>query len=308
MMVNCPKCNLLQPKDQYCANCGVNMETWQPPAKPLWKKVLGNWMVQLSLLFVVIFAIVLRDNISQTTDSDNEVAEASVESWSAPSPPPAPSTTSTPPAPKESPSTQRAAALREKQESPSQVNESAEQDRALEKKASLRVMLVTRALIERLSQASQRQGESAMLIPRNELDKILNQGRRDFQLMGAMTQRFEWDQNSLLFVGEEDLETGLNLGFYMQINVNRESNRDLAQIEARHWSLLQLSGEPTAANLIDLRLPKETALLVLDLNSHELDFSQEERTLFEASQRLRQLNEASFIEGLSEIALILLVE
>jgi hypothetical protein len=35
MLVNCPKCGFSQPKDQYCANCGVNMQQFKPKAPSL---------------------------------------------------------------------------------------------------------------------------------------------------------------------------------------------------------------------------------------------------------------------------------
>lgn len=35
MLVNCPKCGFSQPKDQYCANCGVDMQQFKPKAPSL---------------------------------------------------------------------------------------------------------------------------------------------------------------------------------------------------------------------------------------------------------------------------------
>lgn len=53
MLVNCPKCGFQQPIDKYCAQCGVDMETFKPAAPPLFQRIFGNTIVQLSLLVVV---------------------------------------------------------------------------------------------------------------------------------------------------------------------------------------------------------------------------------------------------------------
>lgn len=56
MMVNCPKCGFSQPKDQYCAKCGVDMVAYRPAEKPLVAKVIGNTFFQLLLLVALIGA------------------------------------------------------------------------------------------------------------------------------------------------------------------------------------------------------------------------------------------------------------
>ncbi|KHD89195.1 MAG: hypothetical protein OM95_05110 [Bdellovibrio sp. ArHS] len=53
MLINCPRCGFQQPKDKYCAQCGVDMESFKPATPPLWKRVFGNPLIQLSLLVVI---------------------------------------------------------------------------------------------------------------------------------------------------------------------------------------------------------------------------------------------------------------
>ncbi len=55
-MVNCPKCNFTQPKDQFCANCGIDMGTYRPVQAPLASRLLKNWIFQFSLF---VFAVVV---------------------------------------------------------------------------------------------------------------------------------------------------------------------------------------------------------------------------------------------------------
>lgn len=49
MLVNCPKCNFSQPKDTYCANCGIEMDAYRPEKKPIFKVLLKNPLTHLVL-------------------------------------------------------------------------------------------------------------------------------------------------------------------------------------------------------------------------------------------------------------------
>jgi hypothetical protein len=53
MLVTCPKCGFNQPKDRYCANCGVNMETFHKKEPSLSEKILAG-----PLPFIIVLAII----------------------------------------------------------------------------------------------------------------------------------------------------------------------------------------------------------------------------------------------------------
>ena len=53
MLINCPRCGFQQPKDKYCAQCGVDIESFKPVTPPAWKRFLGSPLTQLSLLVIV---------------------------------------------------------------------------------------------------------------------------------------------------------------------------------------------------------------------------------------------------------------
>lgn len=53
MLINCPRCGFSQPNDKYCAQCGVDMETYRPAEKSFSKKLFGNTVVQLAALLIV---------------------------------------------------------------------------------------------------------------------------------------------------------------------------------------------------------------------------------------------------------------
>ena len=42
MLVNCPKCGFSQPQDQYCANCGVNMQQFKPKEPSLLFRLISS--------------------------------------------------------------------------------------------------------------------------------------------------------------------------------------------------------------------------------------------------------------------------
>lgn len=54
MLVKCPRCGFSQPKDQYCAQCGVDMVTYKPPKVSPFKKYSKDPVVYLGLLLVAI--------------------------------------------------------------------------------------------------------------------------------------------------------------------------------------------------------------------------------------------------------------
>ncbi len=54
MLVNCPKCGFSQPKDKYCAACGIDMESFKPKQDPFLKRFLDNIWVQITGLVVLV--------------------------------------------------------------------------------------------------------------------------------------------------------------------------------------------------------------------------------------------------------------
>lgn len=57
MLVNCPKCGFSQPKDQYCAQCGVDIFAYKVPQKSSMAKFFSDPLIQLAMIVAVgIFA------------------------------------------------------------------------------------------------------------------------------------------------------------------------------------------------------------------------------------------------------------
>lgn len=56
MLINCPKCGFSQPKDRYCAKCGIDMDVFQPPSPSALKTLLGNPALQIAFLAAIVAA------------------------------------------------------------------------------------------------------------------------------------------------------------------------------------------------------------------------------------------------------------
>jgi hypothetical protein len=77
MLVNCPKCGFSQPKDKYCANCGVDMEMYRPNPVSFWQKLSSN--TSLLLLAAIIatvggYVYISSNSPSSDTSTKNSAA------------------------------------------------------------------------------------------------------------------------------------------------------------------------------------------------------------------------------------------
>lgn len=311
MMINCPNCNLLQPKDQYCAQCGVNMETWKPPRKPIWQRLLGNWMVQLGILFSIVFMLVFYDSITNQPDTDYEENLPPVADHIE----------------REDDSTSFAASSSNQElesvegrmaQNPQRSQKRLEklgvkegqqvQLTTLKKQAYFRLALMGQNLIDKIAEKGQRIDGNAVVISESELKELSRSYSGDVKSMGQIRKNFNFGQPTQLFVGEEDLETGLNLGYFFQVSVNENSVRNNIRADVRAWSQLQLSGDLGSQATYDITLTSDSALVVVDPTVPSFNFSQEERSLFDASSRLRPLNSEAIAEDLADIVLVLAIK
>lgn len=56
MLVRCPKCHFEQPKDPFCAKCGIEMANYKPPADTFIGKILKNATAVFFIVVIALFA------------------------------------------------------------------------------------------------------------------------------------------------------------------------------------------------------------------------------------------------------------
>lgn len=61
MLINCPRCGFSQPQDQYCAQCGVDMQAFKPKSAPWYVRFFGSPAVQIAALLIA--AVLVGQNI-----------------------------------------------------------------------------------------------------------------------------------------------------------------------------------------------------------------------------------------------------
>ena len=57
MMIECPKCGFIQPRDKFCAKCGVDVERFEPQKPPLYQRLLKNTVVQVIIAVCLVSAM-----------------------------------------------------------------------------------------------------------------------------------------------------------------------------------------------------------------------------------------------------------
>lgn len=58
-MIDCPRCGFTQPPDRYCANCGIDMEHYKAPQKPLLTRLSSSpWFYIFLIFFCGLFIFV----------------------------------------------------------------------------------------------------------------------------------------------------------------------------------------------------------------------------------------------------------
>lgn len=73
MMMDCPRCGFAQPKDRFCASCGLDVENYHAKPLPLVVRILQNPSFHLSLVAVLIVFVVGYILISRSQMMTSEV-------------------------------------------------------------------------------------------------------------------------------------------------------------------------------------------------------------------------------------------
>ncbi len=55
--MKCPRCGFTQPRDQYCAQCGLDISNYKPPKLSLFDRLTRNPLLQLAFVGLIIFFV-----------------------------------------------------------------------------------------------------------------------------------------------------------------------------------------------------------------------------------------------------------
>ena len=252
MMINCPKCGFLQDKEQYCAQCGVNKV-------PAWKKLASNWMFQLGFLFLIILAVVMRDNLSSPKTKEtylppveNSIARDDSGQFERSS------ETQTQEA-SLVPQTKTSKKQKAEPDSP-RVDKQLKSNEVLKQQALVQIYSISRASIEKLIPSGRRIDDGVYIISGSTSEKFRQTNSSEIKNLGRSRKSFKFGQPSGIFLGEEDLETGTSLGFFTELTVDSNSSGEGIYGQGRAWNQLKLNDEASQFTTTNLAKKKELSL------------------------------------------------
>lgn len=320
-MIKCPKCSFDQPEDIYCANCGVNMKTFQALPKPLAQQILSSWMTKVALLTAVIIAVVMYDRqkepknatpqtLAQRSAIPREAApmaqpQAATESATAAS-----SAKGTAPAPGSlRPLSQKTAPAFEPQRplenNPTQDKTAAGAPVA---KPSMRVNFyqASRASIQELQRDSQNistSGEvSGGITSAAKLQRLISSGELK-NLSGNRYRDFDSQHPVVIFKGQRSAEASKNIGLYFQLTPLRLEN-GTAQMEIKSWGDLKFQGDDENLFSSEMTLNSQSAAFITGFLPKDKNFTDEEKAIFEAERTLKIYNQEDFWDGSSDLIMV----
>ena len=271
---------------------------------------MGHWVFQIVILFSVIFLVVLRDSFKNQTNRNKTesvgltqkqpVIQRKSRSFSDFSKKPS---NLKPVKPVEIRS--QALASIQIEEKKTVVTASATAT-TLNKKIKFKVTLINRKAIEDLMGKGQRLEENALIIETQYLRKITTQSTSELKTIGQILKTYQFNQETLLFVGDEDPETNLNLGFYLQITVFEESHPEGIHFEAQSWHQLKTNDEPSPRREWEVTMNNSSSLVIVSPEVHDMPFTREELLAFEYNLKL--LGDENFQEEISDIILVVEVQ
>lgn len=75
-MHECPRCGFIQPKDRYCANCGLDIDNYKPAPKPLLRRLQENTGFQVTLAVLIVIGLGYWIYVSQKQAIDERLNAA----------------------------------------------------------------------------------------------------------------------------------------------------------------------------------------------------------------------------------------
>lgn len=309
-MMKCPKCQFEQPPDTYCANCGINMETYRPEPKPFLKSVLTNGLFQLLIVIAVIVGVVLYDRAKDKDTNLTPTAAPLVSHSSAPSEPEPMDDTAAAPIAVSAP----APTVEEPIEAA--TTEAPAPEVRANKKAALPGRLPKYTIqvtfyqatknalaeLQKEMQSGSFSGEaSGGIISKKKMDQL--KFNRDLKSLSS--NRFKDVDNQhpvTVFKGQRAL--GKNVGLFFQITPLRREPANLL-LEIKSWGNLKTSGAEENLFLSEMSLNAQSGAFISGFLPKDKTFTDEEKAVLESDRTLKIYNNEDFWDGSLDLIMVI---
>lgn len=318
-MIKCPKCNFEQPTDQYCANCGVNMETYKPQSPPLWKRLAFNWMAQLGLLIVIILGVVFYDGgQDRSTTQVQQVSTTYIESKRNQQKPQMQQASVARPQPTESkPNKKDAARLRRLKRAQRLQQEAApaaaapqEKTASVPKPSGIRVSFYS--ISQRAFTEMQRANPESFsysgymaggILEAATAKELMNSADME-PLSANRFKEFNASRPINIFKGKRT-ERGANVGLNFMLTPDLQTG-NRAQIKVEGWHALKEEDGEVPIFAGDMTLVPSKIAFFTSFLPRDLTFTEDEKDLLESDRVLQIMNSPEFAED--RVDLIMFIE
>jgi hypothetical protein len=308
-MIKCPKCQFSQPLDTYCANCGVNMETYRPEPKPFLKSLLTHWLFHLALIIVLIVGLVVYDRSEPnpapvaSAQPQNEFKEDAAEIQ------PAAKAEPQPIARAEAPPEQYPAAG-VKMGAGAINNDAAEnaQPVARNKKNPIQVTFYSATRnafsdLQRDAQSASFSGEaSGGIIDKKKVAQLVS--ARELRLLSSDSFKDYDSQHPItVFKGQRSASSGKSVGIYFQL-APMKFDATSVQLEIRSWGNLKTQGNEEELFASEMTVNSQASGYIAGFLPKDKAFTDEEKLVFKSDRTLQIYTQESFWDGQSDLIMI----
>ncbi|MCC6278081.1 MAG: zinc ribbon domain-containing protein [Oligoflexia bacterium] len=220
-MITCPKCGFEQPKDKFCAKCGINMEVFAAANQnrmKKWGSTFTFYGAVLGLLAGGFFFVYMAQTPELNKSSSDQISESIPTSAAVTKAALAPS-----PTPVQRPSPQASVAPsalfaqfgglgKDPETTPSAVN------KPKASQVSIEFVTFNPEVSEGFNQGAQGRlelGRYALAIQNSEIQKL--ESMTGFDSLAQETRKLSQGQSTLVFRGVKEPKSGETLGLYIEI-------------------------------------------------------------------------------------------
>jgi hypothetical protein len=314
-MIKCPKCQFEQPSDTYCANCGINMDTYRPEPKPFFKSLLTNSMFHLLLVIVAIVSLVLYDRGSDAPITATQSRVASRSTAPVEPPPSAAEKIAPEPAmaevkiapPEPEPTPVAAATVEPAREIRGIKRPNPTANRPLKHTVKVTFYQASKNVIAdmmRETQSGSFNGEAiGGILTRKNITKL--KSSHEVKSLSANIFKDVDNQHPIMvFKGQRSNVAAKNMGLFFQITPLREDTGTL-QLEIKSWGNLKMTGNEENLFLSEMSLSAQSGAFIAGFLPKDKTFTDDEKSVFESDRTLKIYNNEDFWDGSLDLIMVI---